>query len=66
MDTTASSPKCVITSDDELISCQMVTKESICIWFIVMSMLRGEISIGLEAEVKVSDVKELDIGKYSF
>ena len=31
-----------------------------------MSILSGEITIGLETEVKMSDVKKLDRGKCSF
>ena len=66
MDTIASSPKSAITSDDELISWWIVTKESICIWFIGMYILSGAISIGFETDVKGGDVKELDICKSSF
>ena len=66
MDTTTSSPKSAITSDDEMIRWWMVTRGSVWVWFKGMSMLRGGIFIGVEAEVKVSDVNELDIGKYSF
>ena len=66
METTATSPKYAITSDDELIWYWMVTKELVCICFIGMSMLRGVIFIGIEEKVKVIDVKESDIGKSSF